>query len=60
MITSNNLIGIWSLRDGRRVSFSPLNHAELIYVSEALEDHSVTDKGRTLGCNPLMGLVVLY
>jgi hypothetical protein len=47
VITSNNLAGIWPLRDRRRVAFPELNHAGLIDASEALKDHSVTDKGFT-------------
>ena len=41
------------VRDGRRVAFSELNHTGLIDASEALKDHSVTDKGLTLGFGPL-------
>ena len=53
MVTSNNLAGVWPLRDSRRVAFPELNHADFIDASEALKDHSVPDKGCTLGCDPL-------
>ena len=53
MIASNNLAGVWPLRDGRRVAFSELNHAGFIDASEALKDHSITDKGCTLSFGSL-------
>jgi hypothetical protein len=47
VIASNNLAGIRSLSDRRRVAFSKQYHTGLIYAFEALKDHSVTDKGFT-------------
>ena len=35
MITSNNLAGVWTLRDGWRVAFSDLNHAANILRGSA-------------------------
>ena len=35
MITSNNLAGVWTLRDGWRVAFSELNHAANILRGSA-------------------------
>ena len=53
MVASNNLAGVWPLRDSRRVAFPELNHADFIDASEALKDHSVPDKGCTLGFGSL-------
>ena len=53
MIASNNLAGIRSLSDRRRVAFSELNHADFIDASEALKDHSITDKGCALSFGSL-------
>jgi hypothetical protein len=53
VIASNNLAGIWPLRDRRCVAFSKLNHTCLIYASKALKDQPITDKGLTLRLGPL-------
>ena len=47
MITGDDLAGVWSFRDRRRIAFSELNHADFIDASEALKDHSITGKGFT-------------
>jgi hypothetical protein len=53
VIASNNLAGIWPLRDRRRIAFSEQYHTGLIDASEALKDHSVTDKGCALSFGSL-------
>ena len=48
MVASNNLAGVWPLRDGWRVAFTQFSEAGLIEAAKAFKDHSVSDKGITL------------